>query len=88
MDNNEIMEFIDLLNYTFSDKFVEKWRYKYSIAFTKKFQYKMLKGMSDKKPIKKKSLHQYLTTKCKYNVDQVEEFFNDIELDLYYPLVM
>jgi len=87
-DNYEIIEFIDLLDYTFSDKFVEKWRYKYSIAFIKKFQFRILKGISEKKPIKKKSLYQYLSKKCKYNSEQIDSFFLDIEIEIYYPLVM
>ena len=45
----EIIEFIDLLNFTFSDSFVEKWRYKYSVAFVKKFQYKVLLSIQSKK---------------------------------------
>jgi len=88
IDTHEIIEFIDLLDFTFSDRFVEKWRYKYSVAFIKKFQYRVLKSVTDKKPIKKKSLHQYLNKKCKYNQDQIQEFFEDIELEIYYPLVM
>jgi len=50
IDSYEIIEFIDLLDYTFSDKFVDKWRYRFSTAFIKKFQYKLLKTVSDKKP--------------------------------------
>lgn len=84
----EIIEFIDLLNFTFSDSFVEKWRYKYSVAFVKKFQYKVLLSIQSKKPIKLKSLKQYLIKKCKYSVEQVEDFLEDIEITLYYPLVM
>lgn len=84
----EIIEFIDLLDYTFSEKFIEKWRYKYSIAFIKKFQFRILKGIAEKKPIKIKSLHQYLTKKCKYSPEQVKDFFETIEIDMYYPLVM
>ena len=88
IESYEILEFIDLLDYTFSDKFIEKWRYRYSIAFVKKFQVKLLNSISNKKVIKKKSLHSYLTKKCKYSDEQVEDFFEAIELDIYYPLVM
>lgn len=84
----EIIEFIDLLNFTFSDSFVEKWRFKYSVAFVKKFQYKVLLSIQSKKPIKLKSLKQYLIKKCKYSSEQVEDFLEDIEISLYYPLVM
>ena len=84
----ELIEFIDLLDYTFSNKFIEKWRYKYSIQFVKRFQFKILKSINDKKPIKKKTIYKYLTTKCRYSEEQVNEFFSDIELEIYYPLVM
>lgn len=87
-DTYEIIEFIDLLDYTFSNKFIEKWRYRYSIAFVKKFQYKLLKAVSDKKPVKKKSLHQYLVKKCKYNPQQVDDFFEAIEIEIYYPIIL
>lgn len=88
IESYEIVEFIDLLDYTFSNRFVEKWRHRFSTAFVKKFQYKLLKTVSDKKPLKKKSLHHYLTKKCKYSDDQVEDFFDAIEIEIYYPLVM
>ena len=88
VDSYEIIEFIDLLDYTFSDKFVSKWRYRFSTAFIKKFQYKLLKTVSDKKPLKKKSLYHYMTKKCKYSEEQVQDFFEAIEIEIYYPLVM
>jgi len=84
----EIIEFIDLLDYTFSDKFVENWRYKYSTHFIKKFQFKLLQSISTKKPIKKTVIFKYLTTKCKYGEEQVDAFFSDIDLDIYYPIVL
>ena len=87
-DEYEIIEFIDLLNYTFSDRFIEKWRYRYSIAFVKKFQMKLLDSVANRKCLKKKSLYSYLTKKCKYADEQVEDFFDAIELEIYYPLVM
>jgi len=88
IEGYELIEFIDLLDFTFSDKFIEKWRYKYSVAFIKKFQFRVLKAISEKKPIKLKSLHQYLNKKCKYSPEQIKDFFESIEIDLYYPLVM
>jgi hypothetical protein len=87
-DTYEIIEFIDLLDYTFSNKFIEKWRYRYSIAFVKKFQYKLLKAVSEKKPVKKKSLYQYLVKKCKYSHQQVDDFFDAIEIEIYYPIIL
>ena len=46
-DTYEIIEFIDLLDYTFSNKFIEKWRHKYSTAFIKEISaIELLKSMS------------------------------------------
>ena len=87
-ENIEIIEFIDLLDYTFSDKFIEKWRYRFSIAFIKKFQFKLLNAIQNKKPIKRKSLHHFLSKKCKYSDDQIQDFFDAIEIEIYYPMVM
>jgi hypothetical protein len=88
IEGQEIIEFIDLLNYTFSNRFVDKWKYKYSTSFIKKFQFKVLKSMNDKKPVKQKTLYTYMTKKCRYSEEQVDEFFNDIDIEIYYPLVM
>jgi hypothetical protein len=88
IDNYEIIEFIDLLDYTFSDKFVSKWRHRFSTSFIKKFQYKLLKTVSDKKPLKKRSLYHYMTKKCKYSEEQVQDFFQAIEIEIYYPMIL
>ena len=48
----ELVDFMDLINYTLHKDFVEKWRYKYSEKFIKHFQIKILESLSKQKIIK------------------------------------
>ena len=84
----ELIELLDLLDYTFSESFVEKWRYRFSTKFIKNFQFRLLKSLNEKKPIKQKSLYIYLTKKCKYAEEQVEDFFEAVDITIYYPLIL
>ena len=83
----EIIDFIDLINHTLSNAFIELWRYKYSEKFIKHFQIKILHSLSNQKPLKLKSLYVYLTKKCKYSEEQVDNFFDSMNIDLYRPLI-
>ena len=90
MNNNldiEIIDFLDLINETLSYSFVEKWRHKYSEKFIKHFQLKLLDSLNKQKPIKIEMLFNYLTKKCKYSPEQVINFFNTIEIDIYRPFI-
>lgn len=82
-----IVDFLDLLNETLSYSFVEKWRYKYSEKFIKHFQLKILESMNKGKPIKKVRLYNYLTKKCKYSPEQVLNFFESIDIEIYAPFI-
>ena len=83
----DIVDFIDLINHTLSNEFVEIWRYKYSEKFIKHFQLKLLNSLSNQKPLKITSLYSYLTKKCKYSPAQVDNFFISIDIDIYRPLI-
>lgn len=83
----DIIDFLDLINETLSYSFVEKWRHKYSEKFIKHFQFKILDAMNKQKPIKAEMLYNYLTKKCKYSHDQVQNFFTSIEIDIYRPFI-
>ena len=78
----ELIDFMDLINYTLHKDFVEKWRYKYSEKFLKHFQIKLLET------IKLSSLYNYLTKKCRYSPEQVENFFISVDISIYYPLIL
>jgi hypothetical protein len=83
----EIIDFLDLINQTLSSSFVEKWRYKYSEKFIKHFQMKVLDSMNKQKPIKISILYNYLVKKCKYSDNQVLNFFDTIDIDIYRPFI-
>ena len=63
----DLVDFIDLINYTLHKDFVEKWRYKYSEKFIKHFQIKILESLNKQKIIKISSLYNFLTKKCRYS---------------------
>ena len=83
----DIIDFLDLINETLSYSFIEKWRHKYSEKFIKHFQMKILDAMNKQKPIKLEMLYNYLTKKCKYSPEQVVNFFDTIDIELYRPFI-
>lgn len=86
--DEQIIDYIDLVDKTLSASFIEKWKFKYSEKFIKLFQYKLLDAMQKNKPLKKKSLFIYLNKKCKYSPEQITNFFTSIEIENYYPLIL
>jgi hypothetical protein len=89
IESSDIMlyDFIDLINETLKDKFVENWSYKYSRKFLKLFQLKLMSAFESKKSLKLESLFKYLVEKCNYSPDQVKSFLLDIEFTDYYPII-
>lgn len=90
MHNNsdiEFIDFIDLINITLSNDFVEKWRYRFSEKFIKHFQIKILNSLTKRKVLKLETLYNYLTKKCKYSPEQVDNFFKAIDIDIYFPFI-
>jgi hypothetical protein len=76
--DTDIVEFIDLINFTLSDDFINKWKYRFSIKFIKEFQGKIIKSLKDRKPVKIDSLAKHLIKKCGYSSEQVKNFFEAI----------
>ena len=91
MDENNIdiniIDFIDLLDETLNTNFIEKWRFAYSERFIKQFQVKILSSLTTNKPLKIDSLYIYLTKKCKYSKEQVLNFFEAVDIEIYRPLI-
>ena len=85
--DTEMVDFLDLINHTLSNDFVEKWKHKYSEKFIKHFQLKLLEYLNKQKTIKINTLYLYLTKKCRYSKDQVDNFFTTIDIDLYRPFI-
>ncbi len=87
LNSEELVDFIDLINFTLSKDFVEKWKYKYSEKFLKLFQLKVLTSISKGSVLKTKALSKYLTKNHKYSRIQVQNFFESISIEDYHPLV-
>lgn len=83
----DLIDFLDLINFTLHKDFVDKWRFKYSEKFIKHFQVKILESLNKQKIIKLSSLFNYLHKKCRYSSDQIDNFFTSIDISIYYPLI-
>ena len=81
-------DFMDLVNFTLHKDFVEKWRYKFSEKFIKHFQLRILESLNKQKVIKLSSLFNFMTKKCRYSEEQVENFFTSVDISIYYPLII
>jgi hypothetical protein len=84
----DIVDFIDLINFTLSEEFIDKWRFRFSPKFLKEFQGKVIKSLKDRKPLKLDSLFKHLSKKCGYSPEQVRNFFEAIDIGIYHPLVL
>jgi len=87
-DSKDFIDFIDIVNFTLDSSFLEKWRYKYSEKFITSFQMRLLKALSDRKPIKKESLTNFFKKKLKYSPEQINNFYESIDINLYHPLIL
>jgi hypothetical protein len=84
-----LIETLDLINYTLSDRFIDRWRYRFSERFLKLFQTKFLEAIKNQKPLKMQTLFNYLSTKCGYSKEQVTNFFEALDLkETYSPLII
>lgn len=82
-----VYEFYDLIEHTLSFKFKEKWKDLFSIRLIKLFQFRILKSLMSQKPLKKSTLKNYLINQGKYSNKIVDEFFESIDIELYYPFI-
>jgi len=84
----ELYEFMEALNYLLSKEFLEKWRYRYSSDFILFFQSKVLESLKKQKPLKKETLKNIIKTKTKFADVIITEFYEDIDIRLYYPAIL
>lgn len=83
----EIHDTLELITFTLSQEFKEKWKFKYSSSFVEAFQKKFLAAIEARKPIKKTALTRFLVDKCGYSEEQVRNFYESINLEIYSPLI-
>tara|TARA_R110000751_G_scaffold37052_1_gene90120 strand:+ start:158 stop:460 length:303 start_codon:yes stop_codon:yes gene_type:complete len=86
-DRVELYEFLEQVNYALSLEFKEKWRHKFSETFINLFQERIIKSLKTQKPVKLSSLKSLYVKKHKYDIKIVEEFLDNIDITLYYPLI-
>ena len=86
-DKIELYEFLEQINYALSLEFREKWRHKFSENFVTVFQDRIIKALQAQKPIKISSLKSLYVKKHKYDISLVNDFFENIDITLYYPLI-
>lgn len=83
----EIHDLMDLLNFTLSKDFSEKWRFKYGERLVKLFQIKILDSLKNSKVIKLKGIYKFLTKDSGFSEDVIKNFLQDVDFSLYFPII-
>lgn len=84
----EAGEFFEQLDYGLSLRFKEMWRHKYGTHLVDSFQGKIIKALETQRPVKKEQFVENLVKKNKYNRQVILDFFEDIEIGLYKPIIV
>lgn len=90
MNNNldiEIYEFLDLMSFTLSTSFMDKWKFKYGERIVKLYQVKLLDSLKNSKCIKIASLFKFLTKDSGFSTEVVKNFLEDVDFSLYTPIL-
>lgn len=85
--DEDLLEVIDLLNFTFSTSFIDKWSYKYGKGITRIFQLKILKSLEKRKPLKVRNILKILIEESGYKKEIVKSFLEDIDYEIYRPII-
>ena len=83
----DLIEIIDLLNFTFSNDFIEKWNFKYGKRLPKLFQMRLLKCLDSRKPLKLKTVYKFLVVDSGFGEEVVESFLEDIDYEIFRPII-
>jgi len=86
--DTEIYDLMDILNFTLSKEFLEKWRFKYGERLIKLFQIKILDSLKNSKNLKVKSIFKFLTKDSGFSEDVIKNFFIDVDISLYHPIIV
>ena len=83
----DLVEIIDLLNFTFSSDFVDKWCFKYGKRLPSLFQLRLLKSLDTRKPLKLQTIYKFLVVDSGFNEDVIKSFLEDIDYEIYTPII-
>lgn len=90
MDNidTELIDLMELIEFTMSIDFLDKWKMKYGERLIRLFQIKILDSLKKQKPLKLNSLCKFLIVDSGFNKEIVINFLKDIDNELYYPMIL
>jgi hypothetical protein len=83
----DLVEIIDLLNFTFSSNFVDKWSFKYGKRLPSLFQLRLLKSLDTRKPLKLQTVYKFLVVDSGFNEEVVKSYLEDIDYEIYSPII-
>lgn len=84
----ELIDLMDTLEFTISKDFIDKWKFKYGERLIRLFQVKLLDSLKKQKPLKIKYLTKFLVHDSGFNEDVVKDFYKDIEISNYSPIIL
>ena len=83
----DLVETIDLLNFTFSSDFVDKWSFKYGKRLPSLYQLRLLKSLDTRKPLKLQTVYKFLVVDSGFNEEVIKSFLEDIDYEIYFPII-
>ena len=83
----DLVEVIDLLSFTFSSSFVDRWGFKYGKRLPSLLQMRLLKCLDVRKPLKLQVLNKFLVVDSGFSQEVVESFLKDIDYTVYSPII-
>jgi len=86
--DNELIDLMELIEFTMSINFLDKWKMKYGERIIRLFQIKILDSLKKQKPLKLESLNKFLVQDSGFSSDLVNNFFIDIDFELYRPIIL
>lgn len=89
MDNldTELIDLMDTIQFTLSNEFLNKWKMKYGERIIRLFQIKILDSLKNQKPLKLKNVYKFLVVDSGFSGEVVKNFFNDIDFEIYSPII-
>jgi|GEM_PF-1163492 len=90
MDNidTELIDLMELIEFTMSIDFLNKWKMKYGERLIRLFQIKILDSLKKQKPLKLNSLCKFLIVDSGFNQEIIINFLKDIDNGIYYPIIL
>ncbi len=83
----QLIDLTDTITYFLSKRFDDNWEYKFSKKLIEQFKYKLLDSLERQKVLKISTLFNYLHKKCKYNREEIINFFESIEIENLSPII-